>query len=714
MSPVLSEVLAALGLAFISLVVLLTLRYYLPLRQTPGFYLVPIFFALFLPAGIVLLVPIDLASSSVAEDVASRGIWLPQRLLLVWWRITYWLTFCLTWFILPILGEYSDSGFREPYDRFMYSLHQNAQFHAMVFGSAIVGLVYLIFSYGFTMSSIKTTVMALSYCWGLLFAIYLMGHGLVSVPRTLFRNASLSGRLRRLQAHAPRLHEKLDDAQLALEDVELSVAELARRKGTSGARDFSEWIDELVDIASMTESVIPRTDMDTRARSERRPLPTVITDKYMADISRQLMRARHARSRYAKEWQDLVSEAAHTQMLLDSMASRKLVFGAPPADAVFWERITILTPYARYLLYVRVVPALRMLLGGILSLASVCIVWSEVVKDALPQLSLVRLSVVHHWTKSQETSKGQVGFGGQIIAAAWLLYMCVAVFASISEVKVWRGRALVRRNTAHESGFWYAGQVAKLSVPLSYNFLTFVSPEFEDTVFHEFLGKYVDFTALGRGFNLVFPVLVLVPVFAALFGLYGRVRRALGFDFDILDGESDDESGLNGYGTGSWREGRDLIERDLGGNSLAARRAEAIDRLNARARGPILTVPPAPGSPHVGSSQQGSSRALGRNTAAAQRERQIAAEHAAADSGNFFQLLGHRMKNTIDTIDTPRWLQDLGDNIRPPWASDESAQGSGDGNGIMRLFGGANGSGGPGPGSGSGSGATGTSGRIRL
>lgn len=92
-----------LALLDVSVVVLLILRHYLPLRSTPAFYLVPIFFALWLPAGVLLLVPIDLASSARTEDEATRGIWLPQRALLVSWRITYWLTFALTWYVAVLL-----------------------------------------------------------------------------------------------------------------------------------------------------------------------------------------------------------------------------------------------------------------------------------------------------------------------------------------------------------------------------------------------------------------------------------------------------------------------------------------------------------------------------------------------------------------------------------------------------------------------------------
>ena len=109
-SPVGSEIFALVALLAISLVVLLILRYYLPIRTTPAYLLVPIFFALWLPASIVLLVPIDLASSARTIDAGSRGIWLYDRVLLVAWRITYWLTFALTWFgpCLPLTRDYTD------------------------------------------------------------------------------------------------------------------------------------------------------------------------------------------------------------------------------------------------------------------------------------------------------------------------------------------------------------------------------------------------------------------------------------------------------------------------------------------------------------------------------------------------------------------------------------------------------------------------------
>ncbi|KAL8983075.1 MAG: hypothetical protein Q9205_002583 [Flavoplaca limonia] len=68
-----SDIFAFLAILLIGLLVLLLLRHFLPLRSTPAYVLVPIFLALFLPVSIILLLPIDLASSLRSDDEATRG-----------------------------------------------------------------------------------------------------------------------------------------------------------------------------------------------------------------------------------------------------------------------------------------------------------------------------------------------------------------------------------------------------------------------------------------------------------------------------------------------------------------------------------------------------------------------------------------------------------------------------------------------------------------
>ena len=563
-------------------------------------------------------------------------------------------------FILPILAEYADAGYREPKSRLMFSLRANLQYQALIFGAGIIAGIYIFISYEPSLENLKGLVMALAYCWGLVLAIYLMGHGLIAIPRRLFRNASISGKLKRIQGNAAKVHERMEEAITNLEDLEAQVKELARRK-TGSAKLFKEWIDELVDESHLLESR-PRT-LTRRISIPQVNIPNVITERYLADLSRQVTRARHNRARYIDEWDHILYEAAETQAILDSAASKQIDIGQSSPHASVFNRWTILTPHTRYLYKYFFIPYTRMFCGIFFSLASICIIWSELIKSINPIFSIIAITVVHH----PDSERGQIGFTGQVIASCWILYMCTAALTSLTEVKVWRGRALVRRNTHGESAMWYAMQVAKLSVPLSFNFLTFLSPEvYTPTVFYQFLGQSIRLSDLGSWFDRLFPIFILIPVCATLFNLYGKVKRCVGFG--VIDDEEDETDA--GYRTGSWREGRDLIERELQGhsslgrlgNAQTDRRSHVPNNPNNRAA-PNISVPPA--ERH---------RSLGQPSTSRPSIDPQQCQATEPEDESFFQAFGHRVKNTVDTIQTPKWLQTVGEGIkRPKWMGGEES-----------------------------------------
>jgi hypothetical protein len=631
-----------LSLLSICGLVLLLLRYYLPLRTTPAYVVVPVFLAIALPASIVVLLPIDLASSAGLDTTdGARGIWLNDTVVYKAWRIVYWLTFALTWAILPMLGEYCDSGYREPKARLQYALRSNGRYWLIVLGCSIVGSIYLIWWNGFEADTFKSLVMALAYTWGLILGIYLMGHGLVAFPRSLFRYASVSERLKKIQSQAPKVHEKLTEALEKLDQYEYAVVQLKQRKNGT-AREFQEWIDELAEKGSLAENragVVRHTSTTI--------VPPVITERYLADLTRKLKRARHAKCRFENEWDHLLRRALRTQAILDSKASKSLEFSGAALSTTRGplDRLTILTPFTRYHLHVHIIPALTYTSWALTILASISIVWSECVREAQdlggPKLSIIGWTVVHR----HSSGRSSVGFNSQIIAAAWLCYMCICAFYGLTEVKIWGNRALVRRNTYQESATWYGLQVAKLTVPLSYNFLTMTDKNiWKGTMFYKFLGRLIVLSPLGEGFSAFFPIFILVPVFATAFGLYGKVRNICGFG-DLLDDEDEDSTG-NFAGTGSWREGRALIEREIqgqGGNVLGLSQRKNTSPPNER-----YTDAPALANGGPSSTRQPAIRP--------ERRRPDEDE----DSGTFFTNFSSRVKNTFETNDfsfsRPKWL----------------------------------------------------------
>ncbi|EXJ64276.1 hypothetical protein A1O7_00612 [Cladophialophora yegresii CBS 114405] len=702
-SSVGSDAFACLVLLTISVGVLFVLRHYLPLRTTPAFLLVPIFLALVLPTSALVLVPIDLASSARESDHGGKGIWLPKRAVLVSWRIVYWLTFVLTWVVLPLLGEYMDAGYRDPKARMIYSLRSNGRYQLIVLACAIAGLVYMIFSYGFDFTAIRALVMALAYVWGLALAIYLMGHGLVVIPRRMFRKADISGSLRRVQTQAPRIHEKLEDAIVALDELEAQVMQLKQRK-TGSAREFQEWIDELGDVAGQPETRVFSNVTTTDASSK---VPAVITERYMADLSRRLIRAKHRRARYIREWDHIVQSASDLQAILDSKASKRLDFGGSAPSSY---SITAMTPTMRYYLHVHIIPALRIALGGVFSFASVAILWSEIIKFPAPHLSAVSLTVIHR----PSDKNYQIGFGGQLLASLWITYMCVCALSAMNDVPTWNQRALVKRNTYAESACWYAGQIAKLSVPLAYNFLTFLPKDIhQNSTFYNFLGRLINLTPLGTWFDYLFPIFILIPVTMTLFNLYGKIKNVLGFGF--IEIEEDEEDNPSAFGTGGWREGRDLIARDLQGHRAAGASSLGITDSPRTSLDTSSRPRAAPNNRLV----PPSTRAQGANSATTGRGgfRGRPALDPEPEEENFFTLFGRRVKNTLDTIDTPKWMQGGGGGqgagaagfTKPKWlggsgdqssTAGQSGSGGGSGSGgasssnnnnnnnILGLFGG--------------------------
>ena len=534
----------------------------------------------------------------------------------------------------------------------------------MVLGTGILGGVYFFLQSGFNGGSIKGLVMALAYAWGLILAIYLMGHGLVALPRRLIRNASVGERLKRIQSNAPNVHDKLEEAHEELSQVEAQVFQLRQRK-TGLNMDMQDWIEELAET-----STPPDARMNIPMRTPGAGIPSVITERFLADLARKLKRARHKKARFANEWKNLVQEASDLQAIMDSSASKKL--DASPRHRTL-SRLIPLSPTMRYHFYANILPFCRLALGSFLALASISLVWSEIIHPHAPKLSIVGMTVVHH----PSSSRGQIGFGGQMIASAWLLYMCTAALFSVTEVKVWGNRALVKRQTYSESACWYSLQVAKLTVPIAYNFLTLMPPTvYKETSFYAFLGKLINLTPLGGGFDLYFPTLIILPICATGFNLYGKVKNVIGFG--MLDDESDGNN--TGFGTGGWREGRALIERDLQGDQTNLRLSSTTRDANiANAerntgqggrRSPLLPV------------------AESRSSTANAASRTSDGQEEDTSSRYFFQDLGERVRNTLDTTNQPDWLRDIGDGFkRPKWMSNDGGNENG-GSSLGRWFGG--------------------------
>ena len=240
-------------------------------------------------------------------------------------------------------------------------------------------------------------------------------------------------------------------------------------------------------------------------------------------------------------------------------------------------------------------------------------------------------------------------------------------------------------------------------MPLSYNFITFLPQAiYRETTFFKFLGRLIVLTPLGKGFDYFFPIFILIPVAATLFNLYGRIKDVFGFGIPV-DDDSEDRRG--GFGTGGWREGRDLIERELHDRSCLSGSSTPLERnlsaprqssapSNSRAAARTEEQTPGDDSPaSIPSRQRQPTAPTLRNELAQRQSERLAAATAAAEEEDegVFSGFAHRVRNTIDRVERPEWLPEVGK--RPKWmggnnAASAGGSGSNSGGGLGRWFGG--------------------------
>ena len=146
------------------------------------------------------------------------------------WSITYWTTFFLAWIILPITRESLLSGHFSSRQRLKDGCSRS--FRAIFF-MVCAGIVS-IFAMAVHLKSfhivtiVLPVLMALGNTYGLVLVSFLLGNGLVNIPKRFWREACPANELRRARIVACGAEEELFEAVMALEDMEDKIEEVCQ------------------------------------------------------------------------------------------------------------------------------------------------------------------------------------------------------------------------------------------------------------------------------------------------------------------------------------------------------------------------------------------------------------------------------------------------------------------------------------------------------
>ncbi|KAJ3231572.1 LMBR1 domain-containing protein 2 [Chytriomyces hyalinus] len=582
------------------------------------------FVAWFFPFAIVLVLPLDLASTLhrrcleslnshaalanlttsleiVNGTIATLGeavvletfdadlceeplFYLSREFLVVFWGAVYWTMQLLTWFIVPVMLSFVRSGDFAFWPKLKGALKENVIMYAIMGVAGVAFLVYMIVAVKFTTESLTAILMAAANAWGLLLCTCMLGYGLVEIPRDLWATASPARRLRALEIAAPRSKEKMIDSEAEVYEVARELATLNHK--VPDTDPLRVHVDLLLSKCPLAMDEKVRGDVDRRGRAKEVTLDDLKALHARIKYSITLSERHQAQYRFLleKAWflTDVVDNANNPDWMFKS------VFVKPWNSEVDMVRFRAL-----WLWYLWIRPALIYLFSVVFILASVALIWSE----STFGIKSVPLSIPALLLKNNYISYASLEF----ISISFLIYMCTCAYSTLFKIKIFDYYVIVPEHCTDEPSLLFVGAyLCRLTFPLCYNFLNMVSDD-ENSVFVEYQGKAIDLAPLlGDSFNTWVPLLVLVVSTITYLNLFGRISALFGGKSFMTGHEGRDADAIEGRGIIS--QARSHEERRSGGAfaTAGADRLRNTNRIPNTAeflarygKGPGVSIQPA-------------------------------------------------------------------------------------------------------------------------
>ncbi|KAH7026747.1 LMBR1-like membrane protein-domain-containing protein [Linnemannia elongata] len=528
----------------------------------------------FFPFSIVVLVPLDLASTlfrgcKVEEECNEPLMYVSSEFLIGAWRTIYWCSFALTWVLIPLLQSYTQSGDFTVMKRFRSAVRYNIIYQLIVGSIALLGLVFLFYAKG--PSNLRAYIMALSNSWGLVLVVIFMGYGMVDVPRRLWHKGDNARELRRISFKASVVKDKRQDTEDEVHNVAKELSVVCHKVQHSDP--LRPYVDKMVEgfpavrgvqfESNRTSSPIPpsqsqrselhgmnaslplgssRTGTGTtlggRKHSMDGLVPNVITEKYLADLHARIKRALRMSDRWNAIWRDLQKAGFLAQDIQENMDNPEKKFRSTLRPLTSKPKNWQLS--LEWVWHLKLRPILLRSLAAVCAALSLLIVWSEMTyQNVNPVLSVIGLLV--------QVARDRMSYGAiEAVSFFTMLYMCTCAYTTLMKMKLLNNYVLVPNHHTDEPTLLFIGSyLCRLTFPLVYNYLTISAAGKEDsTVFAGYMGK-IDMVPLLGDFNYYMPYVILVPTLITLFNVFAKMFAICSISDNFFDND-DDEGGIGG------------------------------------------------------------------------------------------------------------------------------------------------------------------------
>ncbi|KAM7276825.1 hypothetical protein ACFE04_018691 [Oxalis oulophora] len=418
---------------------------------------------------------------------------------------------------------YEDAGDFNMRERLKTSVHANLLFYLIVGSIGLVGLILLITMNAHWSGDIRGLAMALSNTFGLVTGAFLLGFGLVELPKTIWRNADWTTRQKLLSHKIAKMAVRLDDAHKDLSNaIVVAQATSTQMSKRDPLRPYMNVIDNmLTQMFKEDPSFKPQggqlgeNDMDYDT-----------DEKSMATLRRHLRGARENYYRYKSEYMTYVMEALEMEDTIKNYEHR---------DSTGWKYISSFRPSRtgkvgsmldtlEFIWRCILCKEFEKVLAIILGIMSAAIILAEA--TLLPSVDLSLFSILINSVKSQE-----------VFVQSWN-----------DDVLLIDTQADKRSELAYDM---LVKMVARYAPPISFNFLNLIHlDDGRRTIFEQRMGNMDSAVPFfGTGFNKIYPLIMVIYTLFVASNFFDRVIDFFGswkrFRFQS---EADDMDGFDPSG----------------------------------------------------------------------------------------------------------------------------------------------------------------------
>ena len=523
-----------------------------------------------LSLSILALVPADVAATA-SGDTSAR----PTLALL--WDVSYWITFNLTWFVLPLHQIYEDAGDFTVAARLATSVRENVIFYAVIVAVALLGVIVLTANGAMTLSGVAAFSIASATSFGIVAGVFLLGYGLVEVPRSIWRSANI-------QRRPTAAYRKVGEVASALDDAHAALRKVVRASETT--REVMPRNHELRWMMRVIAAETPKSaDVGLGGSTD----PAEDGDDYdydydeesdMVRLRRQLKRKLRVYRRTAAQYVVAVSAAMEAEAVLNAsglgasgLGDRSCLMTTSdkrfrnPLRPVRAGKLAATVETAEWWWRCRVAPVAARALAVALAAFSVLTAWTETFMWTTQATDGVDVSPFSAMLRSAARDSPAAVHVAVIVP---LGYMCFCAMFSLFRLGMFSFYSLVPGGTDSFSLLLNASLTCRFAAPLSLNFLMIVPSVRElaaahgegdrNTVFHEKLADNIP--TFANAFNAAFPACVSVYCATLLWkGCLDRIlasilRRGDSEKFRFASEEDDDDRDAH------VTDGRRIVDRE--------------------------------------------------------------------------------------------------------------------------------------------------------